>query len=253
MIDGATDVVAEPLAGERSDAEWLAVEMDRLLRTDDDIGPLSDLPARLAAQLSEAFVRAARRPPAGRGEHPSAAAIVVRLGEAGAIEYVSLGDCALLAGDGERLLHVGVDEDKAGDRWVVDSIKAHAAEHGPESVAEARRRLWPTFSAARAAMNTENGYGIFSITAPPPEFVTSGALETRAGDSVLLATDGLLRLVDVFGRYDRSALFEAACRPAGLARLIRELREIETADAGCVRFPRAKVSDDATGILLRIV
>ena len=257
VIDGATDVVATPLVGETSDAEWLAAEIDELLSHGGDPGPLAELPARLAPSLHAAFTRAAHRKPAGREEHPSAAAIVVRLGASNdderRLEYVSLGDCTLLAGDGARLVHVGIDEDKAGDRWVVERIKAHARVHGKESVAEARRRLWPTFSATRRAMNMPGGYGIFSITAPPAHLVRSGTASIAVGDRVLLATDGLMRLVDVFGRYDRRALFEAACAPAGLAGLVRELRAIEAADAECVRFPRAKASDDATGLLMHIV
>jgi hypothetical protein len=67
---------------------------------------------------------------------------------------------------------------------------------------------------------------------------------------VLLATDGLMRLVEVYGAYDADGLVAAAA-DKGLAALLRELRGIEAADAGCARFPRIKPSDDATGVLLR--
>ena len=71
-----------------------------------------------------------------------------------------------------------------------------------------------------------------------------------AGGHALLASDGLMRLVDVFHRYTEIDLLHAAVS-SGLDPLIRELRAIETADAIARRYPRAKVSDDATGLLLR--
>ncbi len=46
VIDGATDVIQSPLAGEISDAHWLAVEIERCLRLDaaGTIDALSNLP-----------------------------------------------------------------------------------------------------------------------------------------------------------------------------------------------------------------
>ncbi len=78
-------------------------------------------------------------------------------------------------------------------------------------------------------MNTPGGYGVFSITPPPAHFVRSGALTLAPGATVLLASDGLTRLVDVFGRYDARKLFDRA-RSHGLATLIGELRQIETVE-----------------------
>jgi hypothetical protein len=114
-----------------------------------------------------------------------------------------------------------------------------------------RENLWPKLRAARAAMNTPSGYGVFSITPPPAHFVRSGTIALEPGATVLLASDGLTRLVDVFRRYGARELFEAA-RLRGIASLVDELRHIESADSECISFPRAKISDDATGLLLRV-
>ena len=50
---------------------------------------------------------------------------------------------------------------------------------------------------------------------------------------------------------DADSLF-AAVRSHGLAALGTALRTIEQDDAACLRFPRFKVSDDATTLWLRI-
>jgi hypothetical protein len=252
VIDGATDVIAPPLAGDISDAAWLAEEIERGLRLDaaGAVEPLADLPTYLADGLAQAFDRARRRAPAGREEHPSASGVVVRL-KGAMLEYVSLGDCALIAEDGNGLRSLGVEEDGSGDRWVRDAIEADRRADPGAPQAKLRENLWPKLRAARAAMNTPGGYGVFSITPPPAHFVRSGGLALEPGATVLLASDGLTRLVDVFRRYGARELFDKV-RTHGLASLVEELRQVEHADAACISFPRAKISDDATGLLLRV-
>ena len=58
-----------------------------------------------------------------------------------------------------------------------------------------------------------------------------------------------MRLVDVFRLYTAPDLF-AAARQDGITPLIRKLREIESDDIPGHRYKRAKISDDATGLLL---
>ena len=99
-------------------------------------------------------------------------------------------------------------------------------------------------------MNEPTGYGVFSLTPTPMRFVRTGQVVMQEGGHVLLATDGLMRLVDVFGCYNARNLLDAAVSN-GLEALLRELRGIETSDADGHRYPRAKAYDDATGLLLR--
>jgi hypothetical protein len=252
VIDGATDLVAPTLTGEVSDAAWFAARMDELLRNGREIAetPLAELPAYLAERLSAAFAQARRRKPAGREEYPSAAGIIVRA-HATQLEYVSLGDCSLLAEQEGGICHVGVDEEEAGDRWAVEEIASYLSRDSGATIVAARQDLWTKFAAVRARMNIDGGYGIFTITPPPTHLVRAGTIAVEPGAYVLLATDGLLRLVDVFRRYDHKRLLEAA-RIRGLAFLLDELRAIESADPDCAEYPRTKVSDDATGVLLRV-
>jgi hypothetical protein len=174
----------------------------------------------------------------------------VRRSETG-LEYVTLGDCILVAEGGGKTHYVGVEEEAAGDRWAVEEIGRYLARDTTATIAAARQDLWTKFASVRARMNVDGGYGIFTITPPPAALVRAGTLALPSGSRVLLATDGLSRLVDVFHRYDHAALLEAAFA-RGLAALIDELRSIEVADSDCAAFPRTKTSDDATGLLLRL-
>jgi hypothetical protein len=252
VIDGATDVISEPLTGRHSDAAWFAEGMHELMTGLPWHTPasLQDLPELVAGELAQRFAIDAKRKPSGRDEHPSASAIVVRLREDG-LEYVSVGDCTLMVEtDGQRTF-VGVDDEEAGDRWVVDALRGQSADGNPTARPLTRADLWPRLRQQRATMNTAEGYGVFSITVPPTSMIRHGFIEVKPRSRVLLATDGLMRLADVFKARNPQNLFDAAWT-AGLAPLFGELRALETADQDCTRHPRAKTSDDTSAVLLRI-
>ena len=253
VIDGATDLVPEPLTGAVSDASWFASAMHALL-TDLDANAhpsLAELPALVANRLQQKFADEARMQPTGREDHPSASAVVIRAMEDSGIEFVSVGDCTLLVETEGRPVKIGVDEQDDGDRWVADALTGKSKDKGTAQPPLSRADLWPRLRAIRARMNTPSGYGVFSITAPPPTMIRHGRLDASPGTRILLASDGFMRLVDVFRAYDSERLFAAAWAD-GLATLFTELRALETADAECRRFPRAKTSDDTTAMLLRI-
>ena len=254
VIDGATDIVPEPLTGAASDASWIADQLDTklgALAADDAVVSLSDVPRMLADAIRPEFDRVASRAPQGPEDYPSAAGLLVRL-SGDVLEFVSVGDCSLILDDGQGGQHViGVEAKAAGDTWVRRAVEAHLAENPDAEAHHIRDYLWPKLRAARTRLNQPGGYGVFSISAPPSESVRSGSFRVASGARALLASDGLLRLVDVFGAYDIPALFDAAWAQ-GVDSLFTELRGFEQDDAQCVRYPRAKVSDDATGVLLRV-
>ncbi|KLK89770.1 hypothetical protein AA309_29480 [Microvirga vignae] len=71
------------------------------------------------------------------------------------------------------------------------------------------------------------------------------------GATILLTSDGFSALVDLYGAVDAEGLMEAAIA-SGLESLARKAREIETrVDPDGKLYPRFKLSDDTTGLLLR--
>lgn len=250
IFDGATDVVERRLTDGPSDAAWFAETLHQSMHSlaTSFTGPMAELPPLLATITRDALQTVAVRLPADRSEHPSAAGIIVR--ETGdAIEYVALGDCTMMVRSPQRLHVIGVDEMRTGDLWVQEEIRMLQAGRPDTDMAATRSSLWPRLRQKRAAMNIDNGYAIFSITPPPAHRVIAGRVGFGVGDPILLATDGLTRLIDVFASHDEVTFFEAAMT-RGLASLADDVRARETADAACRDYPRAKTSDDATGLLL---
>lgn len=146
---------------------------------------------------------------------------------------------------------IGISEDDAGDKWVAEALASIQSEQEQVGApAETvREQLWPKLRTARGRMNEPDTYGVFSITPTPPRFILSGSEPIAPGDWALLASDGLMRLVDVFRRYTSEELLLAAIE-RGIAPLAAELRKLELADSTCVAFPRAKRHDDTTGLLM---
>ncbi|HEY8275921.1 MAG TPA: hypothetical protein VIG52_02880 [Methyloceanibacter sp.] len=252
VIDGATDVVDAPLTSYPTDASWIAETLDTQLRDLATVAAtdLALLPATLAPRLETAFQRVAKRQPIGRQEHPSASGLIVRAKDT-RLEYVVVGDCSLVLRTTNGAKRVGVDDSDAGDVWVAKAVRGIQGQYSDAMPDQVRERLWPQLRIARSAMNESDGYGVFSLTRPPAKFVKSGSEAVLAGTMVLLATDGLMRLVDVFRRYTVETLLEAASR-RGLSSLLMEVRSLESADDYCREFPRAKCHDDATGLLVEM-
>lgn len=252
VIDGATDVLDHPLTAGGTDAAWFAGSLHAWLQANAATydACLSRLPDTLAHEQARAFATAASRAPRERFEHPSASGIVLRANGHG-LEYVSVGDCTLLVETPDGLLRVGAPEKDAGDTQLGAAIAAYQRTAAAPTAAAARAHVWPRIRAARARMNTDAGHGVFSITAPPAQLVAHGRIDAARGTRALLASDGLMRLSDVYRRFTRAELFDRAWR-YGLGDLMRELRAIEAADAEALAHPRAKVNDDASAMLLRL-
>jgi len=249
VIDGATDVIDAPLTTAPTDASWIAETLDQLMR-DVALAPtdLAELPAILTERLQAEFRRSSRRQPIGRHEHPSAAGLIVRI-DGLQLDYLSIGDCTLLAQTSAGVVRLGTNEVEAGDRWVAEALRDYRAKNPDASADAARAHLWPKLGAGRWSMNQQDGYGVFSLTPTPLRFIKLGSLKVAPRGHALLASDGLMRLVDIFHRYSTEELLtEAAER--GTVALTAEVRALEQSDADCVQFPRAKRHDDSSGVLL---
>ena len=253
VIDGATDVVGSPLTTGPTDASWIAETLDSMLKeyVSALVPELSGLPDILAERLDSEFRRVAKRQPDGRHEHPSASGMLVNV-RGSILEYVGIGDCSLLVKSKLGIRRIGISEDDAGDQWVAEALAKIQSEQAEATAEAAREQLWPKLRMARVLMNQPDGYGVFSITPTPSHFVLSGSAPIAPGDHALLASDGLMRLVDVFRHYTSEEILLAAI-DRGVASLAEELRELELADSACVAFPRAKRHDDTTGLLMKFL
>jgi hypothetical protein len=109
-------------------------------------------------------------------------------------------------------------------------------------------REW--LSGRRLRQKASGGPEVLSLRPEAADAVRYQEAEAGPGTVVLLTSDGLSALVDLYGHVDAAGLIEAALA-SGLEPLALEARRIETEiDPDGKLYPRFKLSDDATGLLL---
>lgn len=266
IIDGATDLLETPLLPAPSDAAWLADALDSALarhaKTHSGATVEANLDAMLetvTAEVAARFDRAALRRPVRGHEKPSAAGVVACFSD-GRLDALSLGDCTFARFDGNNQLvdlfraegPRDADDDVREDIAALQAEELEFADSQMKANSGIRGELLPGLRIGRDSMNTPNGYGIFSLDVPPPQFVTKVSAPAAPGDRFLFATDGFMRLVDIFGIYPWND-FGPALVDKGLARLAIELRDIEADDATGRHHPRVKSCDDATAMIVEVV
>ncbi|MGF9758370.1 hypothetical protein AAII07_24520 [Microvirga sp. 0TCS3.31] len=103
----------------------------------------------------------------------------------------------------------------------------------------------------RQRQKQSRGLALLGLDPTAADRLRHETVPCEEGSHVLLTSDGFSALVDLYGVLDAAGLMEAALT-SGLEPLARTAREIETEhDPDGRLYPRFKVSDDATAVLLR--
>jgi len=251
VIDGATGVSdAPPLVAGRTDAAWLAGVLNDTLRAafhSERVDPLSAL-LQVEADIRGGFAKIKVGRELTAGEQPSAA-LAVAVSTNGAVHMLGVGDCRIIF------------ETQGGEFGVFDPSDAAAAEH--LIIAERNRliaaypgedpwpRLKPFIRSMREFANLEPGYAVVHPTRAWSRRIKQQARAAAELRHLLIASDGLYRLVDVFCALSIEELLQRATTD-GLQSLCPQLRGLEHEDADCTRHPRVKIYDDASGVLLSV-
>lgn len=163
---------------------------------------------------------------------PSAAVVIMRKNEY-FIEYLVLADVTLLieTADGVTVLT---------DERVNSLVDDLAGENNPRTEIMKRRERY---------RNKEGGYWVAAADPEVAEHAEVGQVPLNGVTCAALMSDGVTRLVTSFGQADWPAILSLA-RAAGPTAVIEWVRRVEAGDAERKRWPRFKVSDDATIALI---
>lgn len=254
VIDGATDLHGEPFAGEASDAAWLAHVLDTALhsRAYPNSGDESTLRSRVRTIVGDLIAPWwAQEIAPGRSLERwmlPTASLLMAADHDGALQGLDLGDCRCYVVDAENeAFKAGGHDSDEEARAAADAVKRV----GGGSLLRDAHTL-DLLRGKRAEHNLPGGaYWVAGLQAECADHARAWTLHPARPAHVLLCTDGFSALVDKYRVYDAAGLVRAAL-DKGLQELGRELRAIETADAGGAKHPRFKPSDDATAMLLRL-
>ena len=248
VIDGATGLADRAwVPAGPTDAAWLA-EMLSTAFARADPGTraprdyFGELLQRVAASYHAAVPDWQSLPPWAL---PSAAATWLRVAGR-SLELAWQGDCVAVIETASGRVLAGAEEARTWEDDINEVVRARlAALPGPSIMTalidELRRR--------RARLNQPDGYWMLGVDPRAAAALDVRTVALEAPARVLLASDGLWRLVDHFRVFDAAGLLAAAF-DGGLARLIAQLRALEADDPDCRRVPRVKPRDDTTGLTL---
>lgn len=157
-----------------------------------------------------------------------------------------LGDCKLLlrTPDGAVLdLDPFVNPQEAILRAEIAKLRAD----GLQDPAARRERLLPLLRTRRAFQNTVADTNVLCLRPNGRFGARVFSVDAASGSAVLMLTDGLFRLVDVYGLHTAASLF-ALCAERGLDAALDQLRRHEAGTRALVSGS-VKTADDASGIL----
>ena len=172
---------------------------------------------------------------------PSAAVGIVQI-DGGWVRYLSLGDVTVV-------LDLGSDEIVITDDRVSQTALAErrAADALPTGSAEKTAALIRMKKAELAARNTPDGYWIAASNPLAALHAYTGQMPVTDARQVMVLSDGATRAVEPFGLYTwRELIHHVAAN--GPEALIADVREVEASDPDGTKWPRNKLSDDATVI-----
>jgi len=250
IIDGATGLSTEQLTRGGSDAAWLAGTIGETLeRLAGEESQGTEVLNRLEAEIEARFQSATAHLPGRHVHHaPSACLGLVQIREADGgtvkVEGFFLGDVVALVPTEQGIVRWTDERAKPFEGKTLAALGAGGHEPGviPEAV---RRQILDN----RTRLNQPDGYWVVSPCQPWAGHELRFEAKVPAGEPIVLATDGFMRLVDVFSAYSDHALHAALAESRG-DDLIEELRALERGDSLSGAFPRVKMHDDATVLVI---
>jgi hypothetical protein len=249
IIDGATGLSDEQLTSGGSDAAWLAQLIDARLTALSGMETASAVLRCLETDIGSAFEAETTHVPAVGDHHaPSACLGLLEAapGEGGHLKLqgLFLGDVIALVPVERGIIRWSDERAKPFERKTLAALGAQGHEPGrtPEAV---RRQILEN----RTRLNRADGYWIVNPRRPWVGQELRFEAQVRPGAPIVLATDGFMRLVDVFEAYSDSEL-HARLAAGGGRELMQELRERERSDLMAGAYPRVKTHDDATFLVI---
>jgi hypothetical protein len=249
VIDGATGLSDEQLTSGGSDAAWLAGQVGERLMDLAGQGGADTVLRRLETGIDADFREVSAHVQAIDDHHAPSACLGLmeaRVVEGGQIEVFGrfLGDVIALVPSEKGLVRWSDERAKPFEKKTLAALEAR--EHAPGSIPVAVRRQ---ILENRTKLNRPDGYWVVNPLRPWAGRELRFSAQVEAGAPIVLATDGFMRLVDVFGAYSDSILHARLAAGKG-ADLMEELRERERSDSMAGAFPRVKTHDDATFLVI---
>ncbi|WP_445184434.1 hypothetical protein ACTXG6_39600 [Pseudonocardia sp. Cha107L01] len=235
VVDGLT---ARTESGCIHGVAWFAEQLAQAVLRFEHLGPAGALRAAIQHTASLHADTCDLTDPAT----PCAAIAIVQIGDDSRLRYLVLGDVSVvLAGDEVRRV---VSDQRINDTALAQRAEADGLPYGSEAKSAALVRMK---RAEMAARNKPGGYWIAGADPAAVDHAITDEVPISELSRVALLSDGAARVVDLFQLTDWTGVLNLLAKN-GPRELIEHVRGVELDDAEATRWPRNKVSDDATAV-----
>jgi hypothetical protein len=259
VIDGASGINGNRhISKSTSDATWYAQQLNRIFYGL-EIGIDAEQTTRIAIQKIAALYanEISDRKEIPEFELPSAAVFWVRWfknrveSSSYAIDMGWLGDCVSII-ENEDEISVYGNELTGFTNDEIASLLRNVKKQNSDNPDVGKALISQAIVEERKYMNKDHGYWIFSTDVRAADKLFRKKLSLDHPATILLATDGFYRIVDLFTQYTPRQIIQIG-KEQGINYLLRELRNIEEQDCYCEKYLRFKKSDDATALLFELL
>lgn len=167
------------------------------------------------------------------------------------IDYVHAGDCMIIAQYNNGDLRAITYDQVANIGSQNKKILQDAVKRGVSTRRELEDIVVPKILAGKDKINTAEGYGVLSGELELVNHLEYGRFNRIQLNSLFIVSDGLF-LPDEHHNDQQSNMQTLArtIKKMSLHGYAKWLLDLERADEECIKYPRVKVSDDKTGIVI---
>ncbi len=254
LLDGATGLDSL-LIENRSAANWFVNTFSDVLKIlSNELTDISsmDLLRQVSDKVRDLYQQQIKNCPADTLP-PSSTLVMVREFDE-KIEICALGDSRAIFDLKESgITTFGSSPIEDFDNEVLQKLESLRLEDPNISLPLATEHLHSDLMTIRQRKNTANGYWVLCPVDNPFDHMQVIQLEKDeiVGGEILVATDGFLRLSEVFGHCDNGHLLRM--NDSQLGATFEKLRQLEKGDQSAIHYPRLKCSDDATCLRVDIL
>ncbi|WFB57959.1 protein phosphatase 2C domain-containing protein [Paenibacillus sp. BR1-192] len=170
------------------------------------------------------------------------------------IEYAQSGDCMIMGAYADGSVRMVTRDHVAHIDYESKLIWEQAVLAGVQSKDQLWELVKPRILKNKEKMNTARGYSVLNGRSDAEDFIEYGKINRIQLEELLLHTDGLYypeKLVNGGRRTSEEILFRNI-KSRGLNEYADWLVALEHSDPECITYPRFKLSDDKSAVLIRL-
>jgi hypothetical protein len=247
VLDGATGLLKTNITTENSEAQWFVKEWKRYLNQhitsyDRDLKDILKQGVKEVSKKYMSFTNATQQ------NIPSCSAAIYRIFN-NVFEYFVLGDSSLIITKNDNsLIQLQAKQITKFDEENINIMKNIAQEKGI-NIIDARQLMNNHLMKVRLTKNTEQGYWVLSDSVEAIDKGIHGTVNVNEIKKLVALSDGFSQIYDTLDIYTIEEFIEQVSTD-NVQKFYNILRSTQEKDKYWNKYPRFKLSDDATIIVM---